>query len=227
MKHLQIIVEGNSEETFVNDVMAKHFAPLNIFVSARKILTGWDRHNTKPAKGGLLKYNKFRNDVLSWIESDRNRPNTFYTSFIDLYAFPKDDQSPYTTQIQQIKDPYQKIEALEKAIGDNINHPNFIPYVQLHEFEAFLLVDPDRLLTMYPDQGAGVRRLKTDIGSTNPEEINESPQTAPSKRIIKYLPDYEGQKAQVGPLVAEDIGMTKLRERCPHFNAWINILEKL
>lgn len=227
MKNLQIIVEGSSEETFVNDVMVKHFAALNIFVSARKIKTGWDRINNKPAKGGLLKYIKFRNDVLRWIQSDNGRANTFYTSFIDLYAFPKDAESPYTTQIQSIQDPYQKIAALETAIGQNINHPNFIPYVQLHEFEALLLVDADRLLTMYPDGQTGVTRLKRDIGNMNPEEINESPQTAPSKRIIQHLPNYEGQKAQVGPLVAEDIGLNLLRQKCPHFNEWITKLENI
>ena len=72
MKNLQIIVEGSSEETFVNDVMVKHFAQLKIFVSARKIKTGWDRLNNKPAKGGLLKYIKFRNDVLRWIHRGKN-----------------------------------------------------------------------------------------------------------------------------------------------------------
>jgi hypothetical protein len=200
-------VEGSSEENFVNDVLVKHFAALNIFVSTRKIKTGWERNSSKPAKGGLLKYIKFRNDVLRWIQSDKGRLNTFYSSFIDIYAFPKDADSPYKKQIQIIKDPYQKIAALETAIGLNINYPNFIPYVQLHEFEALLLVNPDRLLTMYPDEISGVTRLKRDIGQTNPEEINESPITAPSKRIIHFLPNYEGQKAQVGPLVAEDIGL--------------------
>ena len=227
MKNLHIIVEGSSEETFVNDVLVKHFAALSIFLSTRRIKTGWDRIKNKPAKGGLLKYIKFRNDVLRWIESDRGRANTFYTSFIDLYAFPKDSESPYTQQIQNIVDPYQKITALEVAIGQNINLPTFIPYVQLHEFEALLLVDPDRLLTMYPDGQTGITRLKRDIGQTNPEEINESPETAPSKRIIQYLPDYEGQKAQVGPLVAEDIGLNLLRQKCPHFNDWINKLENI
>lgn len=227
MKNLQIIVEGSSEETFVNDVMVKHFAPLNIFISARKIKTGWDRVNNKPAKGGLLKYSKFRNDVLRWIESDRGRANTYYTSFIDLYAFPKDTESPYKTQIQEIRDGYKKIVALEAAIGQDINHPNFIPYVQLHEFEALLLVDPDRLITMYPTAQNGISRLKRDIGNTSPEEVNESPKTAPSKRIINFIPDYEGQKAQVGPLVAEDIGMNLLRQKCPHFNEWITRLENI
>jgi len=227
MKYLNIIVEGSSEETFVNDVLVKHFASLNIFVSTRKIKTGWDRANNKPAKGGLLKYIKFRNDVLRWIQSDRNKPQYWYTSMLDLYAFPKDELSPYTNAIQSFNDSYQKVTALEAAIYQDINHPQFIPYIQLHEFEAFLLVDPDRLITMYPNNQTGINRLKRDIGSSRPEEINESPLTAPSKRIVQYLPDYEGQKAQVGPLVAEDIGLTVLRDNCPHFNDWIIKLENI
>jgi hypothetical protein len=227
MKYINIIAEGSSEEVFVNDVLVKHFASLNIFISARKIKTGWDSIDNKPSKGGLLKYIKFRNDVLRWIESDRNQSKFWYTSMLDLYAFPKDELSPYNTTIQSISNPYQKIVALESAIAQDINHPKFIPYIQLHEFEAFLLVEPDRLITMYPNGQTGINRLKRDIGSRSPEEINESPQTAPSKRIIRYLPDYEGQKAQVGPLVAEDIGLTALRNNCPHFNDWITKLENI
>lgn len=227
MKYLNIIVEGSAEESFVNDVLVKHFAAFNIFVSARKIKTGWDMIGNKPAKGGLLKYIKFKNDVLRWIESDRGRANTFYTSFIDLYAFPKDAESPYSQQIQSIVDPYQKITALESAICRDIDHPTFIPYVQLHEFEALLLVEPDKLLAMYPEGRTGIARLIRDIGQTKAEEINDSPQTAPSKRIIQYLPAYEGQKAKVGPLVAAEIGLNVLREKCPHFDRWITKLESI
>ena len=184
MKFLQIIVEGSSEETFVND-------------------------------------------VLRWIESDRGRPNTFYTSFIDLYAFPKDSQSPYTKRIQNITDHYQRVSELEAGIAQDIDQENFIPYVQLHEFETLLLVDPDRLLIMFPDGQRQVNKLKRDIGDLDPEEINESPLSAPSKRIIKYLPNYEGQKAQVGPLIADDIGLSLLRQKCPHFDEWITKLENI
>lgn len=226
MKFLNIIVEGSTEEAFVNDVLVKHFAPLEVFVSSRKIKTGWDRLENKPGKGGLLKYIKFRNDVLRWIESDRSRANTWYTSMLDLYAFPKDSKSPYTLAIQRLTDPFAKIRALEKAIAADINHPNFIPYVQLHEFEAFIMVDPNRLIVMYPDSKTGIDRLIKDIGSTEPEEINESSKSAPSKRIIRYLPNYKGQKAQVAPLVAEDIGLINLRTRCKHFNEWITRLER-
>lgn len=227
MKYLNIIVEGSSEEVFVNDVLVKHFASLNIFVSSRKIKTGWDRENNKPAKGGLSKYIKFRNDILRWIQADRNNPKYWYTSMLDLYAFPKDELSPYSKTNQSITDPYQKVTTLEAAIAQDIDHSQFIPYIQLHEFETFLLVDPDRLITMYPNNQIAINRLKKNIGSMRPEEINESPQTAPSKRIIQYLPDYEGQKAQVGPLVAEDIGLAMLRNKCPHFNDWITKLENI
>ncbi len=230
MKYINIIAEGSTEEAFVNDVLVTHFSRMDKYVSVRKIKTGWDKFNRKPAKGGfgrIPKYKKFRDDILNWIDSDRGRANTWYTTFVDLYGFPKDADSPYNPQIQQIQDHYQRIAALEAAISQDINHPNFIPYVQLHEFEAFLMVDPDRLLIMYPDGQTGISRLKRDIAHMNPEEINESPQTAPSKRIIQHLPDYEGQKAQVGPLVAEDIGLNSLREKCPHFNEWITKLENL
>lgn len=227
MIQLNIIVEGSSEENFVNSVLKNHFTPLHIFIASRKIKTGWDGIHNKPAKGGLLKYIKFRNDVLRWIESDRNRESTFYTSFIDLYAFPIDDQSPYSQTIQDITDPYRKIKVLEEAIAHDVNHASFIPYIQLHEFEAFILVDPDKLLYLYPDKQGKIGRLKREIHNKNPEEINESPHTAPSKRIIKHIPEYEFQKSQVGPLVAEDIGMEALRSKCPHFNEWITKLEAL
>lgn len=227
MKYLNIIVEGHTEESFVNNILMDHFLAFNIFIKVRKIQTGWDRLNNKPAKGGLRKYSHFRNDVLRWIESDRNNPEFWYTSMIDLYSFPKGKSSPYKKKIQTINDPYQKIIELEKAIFDDIGYEKFIPYVQLHEFEALLLVDPDRLELMYPDSKSKIALLKINISNGKPEEINESKQTAPSKRIIKYIPEYEHQKAQVGPLVAEDIGLNVLRKNCPHFDEWIKILENI
>lgn len=227
LKYLNIIAEGSTEENFVNNVMVEHFAALNIFVSVRKITTGWDKTNSKAAKGGFLKYIQFKNDVLRWIKSEKNRENTYYTSFIDLYAFPQDEDSRYTKQIQNIKDCYKKINALENAISQDIAHQNFIPYVQLHEFEAFILVAPERLTVLYPESEIAIEKLKNSILGLNPEEINEFPQTAPSKRIIQYLPTYEKQKAQVGALVAEDIGLDLLREKCPHFNEWITKLENI
>lgn len=227
MKQLNIVVEGNAEENFVNDVLVKHFALIGIYISVRKVRTGWDSNNQKPAKGGLIKYVQFRNDIVRWIKSENHRPATWYTSMLDLYAFPVDNNSPFSESIRKIQSPLKRVEALEDAIFRDIGCDSFIPYVQLHEFEALVLVDPDRLLTMFPDQGKAVTGLKHEISGKEPEEINDCYETAPSKRIIKFIPDYAGQKAQVGPLVVEDIGLTSLRRRCPHFNTWITKIESL
>lgn len=227
MINLNIIAEGSTEEAFVKNVLSGYFATMGIYVYTRKIRTGWNKTGNKPAKGGVLKYSMFKNDINRWIESDRDKQNTYYTSMVDLYGFPKDNTSPYSTDIQRIKNPYLKIEKLEEAIGRDINHSRFIPYVQLHEFEVFLLCEPHRLIQMYPERTRGVEKLTQEIDRMNPEEINEKPTTSPSKRIIKHVPEYKGQKAQVGPLVAEDIGLDKLRACCKHFNDWISKIENL
>jgi Domain of unknown function (DUF4276) len=80
---------------------------------------------------------------------------------------------------------------------------------------------------MYPEKAIAISRLKKEIGSLNPEKINETPETAPSTRIINHIPEYECPKAQVGPLGAEDIGLYMLRNKCPHFDAWMSKLESL
>ena len=225
MIFLHIIVEGFSEEIFINETLKPHLLQFDIYTFCRKLRTGWD--GNKPAKGGLLKYIKFKNDVLKWIEADRGRGDVWYTSMLDLYAFPQDDLSPYQKEISDIEDRYRRIEKLENAIGQSIGHARFIPYVQLHEFEAFLLVEPDRLLEIFIDKTTAVRRLKSEIAGMQPELINDKAQTAPSKRIIKFIPEYEGLKSTAGPLIAGDIGLTRLREGCPHFNRWVTYLENL
>jgi hypothetical protein len=59
----------------------------------------------------------------------------------------------------------------------------------------------------------------------NPEEINDSPITAPSKRIIDLHSGYE--KPLFGTLAALEIGLETIRNECPHFAAWITQLEGL
>jgi hypothetical protein len=50
MRHLNIVVEGSSEETFVNDVLVKHFSQIGIYVAARKIKQVGTKSNKDPPK---------------------------------------------------------------------------------------------------------------------------------------------------------------------------------
>jgi hypothetical protein len=61
----------------------------------------------------------------------------------------------------------------------------------------------------------------------SPERIDGGSGTAPSKRIIAEYPDYEREKALVGPLIFESIGLAVMRHRCPHFAEWLGRLESL
>ena len=110
---------------------------------------------------------------------------------------------------------------------DKHGYSQFIPYVQLHEFETLLLVDIDKLKVMYPDRKTYIDRLKKEIRNENVELINDGTETAPSKRIIAAIPDHEGQKSTVGSIVTQDIGIDLLKKNCQHFNEWVTKLEEL
>lgn len=124
--------------------------------------------------------------------------------------------------------PYQKIQYLENALFDDIHDSRFIPYIQLHEFEALILSDPIKLEERFPDYQSKVQELVSLCESfESPELINDGKLTAPSKRIIQAIPRYKGAKASVAPLMAQKIGLETIRKKCPHFNQWIERLENL
>jgi len=116
---------------------------------------------------------------------------------------------------------------------DEENRRRFIPYIQLHEFEGLLFSE----LAVYDNSFEENEfedydyLLETIKSNPNPELINKGIETAPSKRlsrIIKgYYTDNENLKVFYGSTLAHDIGLQKIRSKCPRFNAWITKLEKI
>ncbi|MEL0591301.1 MULTISPECIES: DUF4276 family protein [Planktothrix] len=105
----------------------------------------------------------------------------------DLYALPND--FPGFEEAQKISDPYERVKQLENALFDDINDSRFIPYIQLHEFEALILSDPIKLEERFPNYQSEVQKLVSLCQSfESPELINDGEQTAPSKRIIQAIP---------------------------------------
>ena len=67
-------------------------------------------------------------------------------------------------------------------------------------------------------------QIEGSITQIDPEKINDSPQSAPSKRLqaeTSYI------KAVHGPNIAKEIGLDVLREQCAGFNGWLDKLEVL
>ena len=120
-------------------------------------------------------------------------------------------------------------EALSADINGKFNDARFVPYIQLHEFEAFILADPKQLDWEFLEHDRPIQRLIDMVAREggNPELIDDGENTAPSKRIIREIAEYAGNKAISGPLVAGKIGMPTLCERCPHFAKWIEKLATL
>ena len=117
------------------------------------------------------------------------------------------------------------MQILEDALKEDIDDRRFIPYIQLHEFETLILADVGKLDWEYLDHDAPIRRLVDIVGDQNPELIDDTPEGAPSKRILDELPEYD--KANSGLLVAEKIGLQTMKTKCSHFRAWVELLEGL
>ena len=109
-------------------------------------------------------------------------------------------------------------------MGEDFDPRRFVPYVMMHEFEGLLFSDPERL-----GEGIGRPGLAPAFEAirkqfSTPEEINDSPQTAPSKRILGLVPEYE--KPLMGTLAVLEIGLDTIRQECPLFRAWVERLEQ-
>ncbi len=173
----------------------------------------------------MISYLKAQNDIKLWMKEDRGEDVRFTTMF-DFYRLPND--FPGIVEAKHISDPYKKIEIAEEKLEADIASHRFIPYLQLHEYEALLFSDLDKFHHYYIDHNSQLNKLKQDVfGVTNPELINDNPESAPSKRIIRYLPFYEGEKPSAGPIIAEHIGLRRIRSKCQHFNEWVSLLERL
>jgi hypothetical protein len=227
MIRLHIVAEGQTEESFVNKVLKPYLAKHNVFADVRCIETSRSKRSGKIFRGGFIEYAMLKKDIELWMKQD-SHPNVRFTSMIDLYALPQD--FPHSELMQSGRKPYQLVSELEDAFFDDINIYHFIPYLQLHEFESLLLANPAQMQTFFlePEHLKGIEDLNKFVAQfESPEEINHGKCTAPSKQIIKRLPDYEFQKVSIGPAVAEKIGLEELRDKCPHFHEWVQKLENL
>jgi len=219
---LHIIAEGQTEERFVKDTLSEYLGQFQISTDVRSVYTSKDKN--KFYRGGLVSYQKARKDIQSWLKEDANLDARFTTMF-DLYALPGD--FPLYKESKSTINPYQKVQFLESALKEDINDLRFVPYIQLHEFETLVLAKPNNLALEYFDNDNAIQTLQAvlDEHKGNPELINENLASAPSKRIIEVIPDYD--KVNVGASIAGINGIEFLKNSCRHFKSWIDILEGL
>ena len=226
MSRLLVHVEGETEESFVNEVLAPHLLEYGYEkVSARLIGNARQRDR----RGGIRAWSAVRRDILNHLREDAD---CLSTTMVDYYALPQTGGAVWPGRAAAdnciFEDKAETVQAALLAdvceeLGGNFDSNRFVPYVMMHEFEGLLFSNPTRF-----GQGIGRPDLSPQFQAirdsfSTPEEINDSPQTAPSKRIIQLFPTY--QKPLMGTLAILAIGLESIRQECPLFRNWVDLLE--
>lgn len=211
------IVESRTEQVFVERVLAPYLGTKNIFITATQI--------SKPGqKGGDVKFSRAENDIGRFL---KQRPDTYVTQFFDYYGlkeWPSLDLIGHQshTEIAELLNNAASEQVTLKYGAYQAQH-RFIPYMAMHEFEALLFSDEAILAEALDVELEQITSIIETCGE--PEKINNSRETAPSKRLNQLKPSGKFKKTTEGISIAEQIGVEKMRQRCPLFNQWLNQLE--
>lgn len=227
MARILVHVEGQTEETFVNEVLALHLSGFGHYPVARLI----GNARQKSLRGGIRDWDSASRDIINHLKSDTD---SYSTTMVDYYGLPENGARAWPGRAMAAKLPFNEkasaiCEALRndvaKKMPGNFDSARFIPYVMMHEFEALLFSDCNLFASGIGKPDLARSFLSVRENFLSPEEINDSPLTAPSKRIERIFPSY--QKPLMGTLAVLEIGIEKLMEQCPHFNVWVKSLELL
>lgn len=194
MVRLLISVEGYSEYKFTNEVIVPHLAKHRVFAKAQNMR-------------GNISIDKIRQKLNSLIHN-----HDFTTTLYDFYGFKRasGDETKQTLE-EKIKQSIKK---------DQRN--KIIPYIQMYEFEALLFSDNEKMAAGLGTQKDWIDAVLSEFYDI--EKINNSKETAPSKRIGKHA---QYIKTQHAPLILKQIGLANIRSKCQGFDTWLTQLENL
>lgn len=219
MRRLFVICEGQTEEQFVNEVLVQHFAGRGLAVSAPLI-------GRPGRKGGAVTWPRVSDDLRRLLRGDTG---ALATTLIDYYRL--DGGFPGVADSKGKNGTTVKAQVVEQAMSEaartqlELGAERFLPYVQMHEFEGLLFSDPEAFAV-----GIGKSQLADKFRAirqqfATPEDINDRPETAPSKRVLQLMPEYN--KPLHGTLAALEVKLPTMRQSCVRFHEWLSRLEAL
>jgi Domain of unknown function (DUF4276) len=225
MKHLYIIVEGKTELEFVNRLLIPYFVSRGLKTHIQGLPI-----DMKGGGHGFNNIEHFRKTIRPLL-SHENAP--FITTMIDHYGINSEKKLPdYLNCIKEI-DVEKRIVCMENSLNQAVQsikaYDFFIPNIMRHEMETLLFAHPESGFDLEND---GIKQAVLDICNQFPniEDINSTPQGAPSKRLEKVFEKF-GKKYNKGADavdIAELSGIEIILERCPRFKNWVEqLIEKI
>lgn len=178
-------------------------------------------------RGGRTNYARVKKDVLVQLKQDRT---AYCSTMLDLYGLGKGfPGTPLPPNLSNLN----KVIHIEQAVkGDIIAQApdlrpdvRFLPYLRLHEYEGLLFSDPVAFANGIYQSNLARQLQSIRQGFPTPEDINDGPNTAPSKRVLQVCPSY--RKPLDGTRAAKAVGIDTMRRECGHFREWVERLEAL
>lgn len=219
MTRLLMLVEGPSEEIFVKQTLAPHLAQHGVYLQPPVVL--WTKR--MPSGGG------FRGGVSNWNQILRSlRPllldgDAWISTMLDFYGLPED--FPGIRDAHSMPAPAEKVAALQARFAAEMKHPRFLPFLALHEFEAWLFSAPEVIEQHFGVAQLGDRLRGIVRAAGAPELINHGATTHPKAQLASLVSSYK--ETSDGPVLLEKIGLGTVCAACPHFAGWLRRLEAL
>lgn len=219
MKRLIILVEGDCEIILMKKLVIPYLYQMLDFTGSSDVM--WSIEPVKITtnrklnkKGGNISYAYLINDIKRF----SSQSCTLITTFFDFFRLPADFPG-YTKDGDKVADLEEAIKSSVKELVPDLSE--FLPYVQMYEFEALLFSDIGGFELLVDDE-AQLAEIKDIIEHySNPEEINGGIETAPSKRLVRI---YDYDKTADSELILEMIGLGIIYDKCPRFREWLDIL---
>lgn len=227
MIRLLVHVEGQTEESFVKEVLAPHLHHHGVAAAARLL----GHAHQRDRRGGIKGWMIVREEIVRHLRTDGD---SIATTMVDYYGLPATGGKawPGRNEAPARRFP-EKAESVENAMKEDVrghmgagfDDRRFVPYLMMHEFEALLFSDCRKFCAAIGQPTAASLLQSVRDGFPQPEEINDSPDGAPSKRISALLRGY--RKPLMGLRGIQAIGLSAIRAECPHFSSWISRLESI
>ncbi len=222
MKKLYILCEGLTEKIFVRNILEPYLNLQGIYEIDAMIFKTSSYSYGKTHRGGVSNYNQAIEELKNLCYG--NEP-AIVTSFIDYYGLKNIPNVSYNGT-----DKYILLSEIEEQMRQDVGSEKFIPYLSLHEFEGLLFSSPEQFSDYFGNPrglNARLNKILQDF-NYNPELINDSKDTAPSKRIEALKPSYISsyRKEIDGNIIAKNITINVIKQKCKHFSDWVDKIIK-
>ena len=215
MKRVIIVCEGQTEQSFCQNVLSPYFQTKGIVVEAPTI---------KHSHGGIVPWETLKHQLVEHLHEG----DAIVTMLIDFYRIKDSYQFPGWEEAKEISGSLDKMNGLFQEMSANMQEDlrsRFVPYIQLHEFEGLLFSDISVFRTNFLPTECDFDAIQSAVDEfETPEDINNKPETAPSSRLNDAIVGYN--KVVYGSLLAEEMTLSTIRSKCPLFNSWIERIEE-